>query len=74
MQKRSNTVPQTLISIQSYAGSKGMAGSVLRSKMRSLRQGKMRESKREKENWVSFSLLSCHTINSANLMIETRRI
>ena len=34
-----------------------MAGSIFRRKMRSLRIGKMRESKREKENWVSFSLL-----------------
>ena len=52
MQKRSSTVPQTLISIQSYAGSKGMAGSVLRSKMRSLRQGKAEESKGPTTRWV----------------------
>ena len=40
---------QMFTSTQSYAGSHSMAGSVLRSKMRSLRQGKAEESKGEEK-------------------------
>ena len=51
-QKRNSTVSQTLTSTQSYASSNPMAGSVLRSKMRSLRQGKAEEVKGQTAQWA----------------------
>ncbi len=54
-QNRNSTVFQSLTSTFPYAGSKPMAGSVLRNKMRSLRQGKAEESKGEEKPWFVLS-------------------
>ena len=59
-QNRKCAVFQTLTSTQSYASKRGMAGSVLRSKMRSLRIGKAEESKGEEKPWFVLSFCSAH--------------
>ena len=43
-----------------YASSRGMAGSIFRRKMRSLRQGKAEESKGEEKPWFVLSFCSAH--------------